>query len=537
MREFIRKWSLDDHSVTILAALNAEQSDQIMREFRPSRAATVDNFNPKFVSFCKSRTGAHIPYHGKKHGLGNANPDLVLNRTAPGQGFPNARDRDSVQQFCRGFGLDKRCEDLLLNLPLGVRQTVMQEFKPRKDQDPIRMFISFTRSRSSMENSEHHFIKRFNLDDQAKSFLYALEISMRKEVMETFAPKNPDGNMNPVFMSFAKSMRARREAKLGKEARGGPAPHDHGSRPQHPSEHHRSAAIQPNLAHAAGRRNSGGGSGSREVDRFVRQYDLDQSCEQELMKYDSNTQEILMKDFKPKDTSRNVSKLFLAYISAKAARATVMASQQGRTTREVPRTQRSSIIPQPRPRDQPGNTMVTGYGSVAVQKKPYDSHPHVHKPKIRVGEPIRKEYDARNARPVRVPVRKEPSKRDHTPPRRDDDSRRKDEARREERESKKTSGRRGSVDSEQMAVVKKFASRHKLNSKATSLLHNLSTEEQNMMMVHFDPDQRRETSNQFIALVERKTKRKVREADSPDGHRAKKVPRIEESKTKERRRR
>ena len=32
------------------------------------------------------------------------------------------------------------------------------------------------------------------------------------------------------------------------------------------------------------------------------------------------------------------------------------------------------------------------------------------------------------------------------------------------------------------------------------------------MMVHFDPDQRRETSNQFIALVERKTKRKVREA-------------------------
>lgn len=265
------------------------------------------------------------------------------------------------------------------------------------------------------------------------------------------------------------------------------------------------------------------------MDRFVRQYDLDHNCEQELMKYDSNTQEILMKDFKPKDTSRNVSKLFMAYIGAKAARATVMASQQGRESRDVPRTRtRSSIIPQPRPLDQPGNTMATGHGSASLQKRPYDSHHHE---KIRVGEPIRKEYDDRNSRPIKMPPRKEPTHRDE--PRREES--RRDEPRREERESKKSSGRRGSVDSEQMAVVKKFATRNKLNSKATTLLNSLSTEEQNMMMVHFDPDQRREASNQFISLVERKTKRKVRD-DSPD-HRPKKVSRTEESKSKERRRR
>merc|ERR1712194_110010 len=107
------------------------------------------------------------------------------------------------------FPMDERAFDFLLQQPVEVQETVIMEFRPRRDGDPdysgaITSFVKnvANRMRSDGGSSIQHigqnnvplplveaFRRRYPVDDRAWDFLVQSAPATQRHVIETFKPK------------------------------------------------------------------------------------------------------------------------------------------------------------------------------------------------------------------------------------------------------------------------------------------------------------------------------------------------------------
>eukprot|EP00397_Hematodinium_sp_SG-2012_P010190 GEMP01010298.1.p1 GENE.GEMP01010298.1~~GEMP01010298.1.p1 ORF type:complete len:607 (+),score=152.07 GEMP01010298.1:60-1823(+) len=304
--DFCRKWGLDRASKNALDAVSLDVAEKIIHDFLPNNV-DAEHMDAKFMAFIRSRVPA-APVAAAR---------VPERREAPQSG--GKRD-ESVRDFARRWKLPHECSDALQEIPLGIRTSIMAEFRPHPDADVVKNFMGFLRSRS--EQSSGHFIRRFDLDEMAQGYLMELEPHVRKEVMEVFAPKD-SGNMNPVFMSFAKSVQRRMGGAGGTVVK---APQ---GRPSRREEH--------------------------KIDEFCDRWGLDDECKRRLLSMPTDIQLAAMKDFDPKDTSsKNLSPLFTSFLNSRCRAIDTVGRREERRAapyaREEPRSRPAARAEPPPPR-------------------------------------------------------------------------------------------------------------------------------------------------------------------------------------------
>jgi len=287
-KQFVDNWSLDDQAAQVLAGLPEDILNDVVTTFQP-RDLTRE-VNSVFHAYVRSR--------------------LTRSRTQ--------MRRDELQPFFTKWNLGESSQHLLLDLPVDLQQDIIGGFEPRDTtRDVNGLFQSFARSRGaktsvigtpqpvfpmgvpdsvlhSVTNSGNQhdkdalnqFCAKWNLNQASQSFLMSLppDVRRRSEIMEKFAPKDTERDVNSVFLAFARS-RVKTLGSTTTSSRFGSAPV----------------------------RGRGG------IAAFCSKWNLGAEAMDTLRSLSDHVQDRVMEEFSPRDTSRDVNRVFVSFAVSRAA--------------------------------------------------------------------------------------------------------------------------------------------------------------------------------------------------------------------------
>jgi len=121
---FCRKWNLDESCRDVLESMSGKTREDVMAEFSPPPNA--ENVNRVFVGFARSR-GSNS-----------------RNMPAPSPQLSAAMD-----SFIAQHGLDAKAQDVLVNLKPHMAEEVMATFDGARDGNVNKLFMSFTKMKTS----------------------------------------------------------------------------------------------------------------------------------------------------------------------------------------------------------------------------------------------------------------------------------------------------------------------------------------------------------------------------------------------------
>jgi len=254
---FIEQYQLNSDSADLLNAVNQAVAEDVINNFAPS-TTIQGGHDKKFQAFCRSKT---------------------------------------IAFFCEQWGLNQNSKDLLFSLPPNAQIDVMSEFRPKTynaGDDVNNLFRSFVAKisretggdrrapiggprTSSKSGSTIEFCKRWDLSRDTRAILEQLPADVADGIMNDFAPKNPDTKyINEKFVNFINS---------------------------------RASAVKPGPRTQAGPR---GGGDNANISEFVRKFKLSGECEDILESLPIGTRTSIMSEFNPRGDPTSCFKGFVA---------------------------------------------------------------------------------------------------------------------------------------------------------------------------------------------------------------------------------
>eukprot|EP00927_Polykrikos_kofoidii_P057030 TRINITY_DN5113_c0_g3_i1.p1 TRINITY_DN5113_c0_g3~~TRINITY_DN5113_c0_g3_i1.p1 ORF type:complete len:444 (-),score=111.02 TRINITY_DN5113_c0_g3_i1:103-1434(-) len=130
-----------------------------------------------------------------------------------------------LAEFCAKWGLRVDAQEMLLSLPAELQRKVMAEFNPRDStRDANNIFMKFATGISQASNGAGEleaFVARWNLGDEAQTLLLGLKPPLRLRVMTEFAPRDMTTDVNNIFLKFATGVAIGKGSWKGKGSWGG----------------------------------------------------------------------------------------------------------------------------------------------------------------------------------------------------------------------------------------------------------------------------------------------------------------------------
>jgi hypothetical protein len=327
VQAFIEKWSLQSDAQQVLAGMDGAMQQRVMSEFNPRD--TSRDVNPIFHKFTSSMT-AGVPRVGQQ--ASGAQTAEFVQRWALGpeaevllRGLPphiqhramqEFRPRDASRdangifiKFCSGIaqqkprtgkGGGKGFMDVILPGQQGGFQSPMMAYQPvnfhqqayQQAQNP---YVSGS-AEPVDEIVLEDFVMKWSLSAEAQAALQGLDPAMQNKVISEFAPRDASRDCNPLFHKFVQGLAAKGKGK-GKPA-GFRAPYPYNASPAP-------------MARGGG----GGAGGSATAAAFVAQWNLNQDAQNMMFGFPAEVQLKVMSQFSPRDTSTDVSNIFMKFAS------------------------------------------------------------------------------------------------------------------------------------------------------------------------------------------------------------------------------
>jgi len=236
------------------------------------------------------------------------------------EAVPKPAGYDDIASFVAYWGLDEKCQEVLISLDPASQQRVMNGFHPPELARANKMFMGFARSvkasgggltaqeafggGSSILGGTGNpdlegFVAQWMLDERSQEVLYGLDAATQQRLMSGFYA--PDlGRANRMFMGFVKSVTGKGGggAPTAQQAWGG-------------SSSNFQAAY----------------TGNNAIDGFVAHWGLDEQAQLLLCSLDPATQQTVMNDFYAPDLERS-SRMFMGFVKSVAGKTRAPTAQQ-----------------------------------------------------------------------------------------------------------------------------------------------------------------------------------------------------------------
>jgi hypothetical protein len=335
--EFVARWGIDEGSQTTLLQLDPDTQATVIRGFAPK--AHTQNVDKLFAGYVRSLQSGAAPSRTVPSPIAAAPVEVTF------------EDSAACEAFCTDWGLDQTCVDALLALAPDERSEVTSRFAPKPGtRNLVGLFHSFCGSigqgakaaakgnvnggnvkggwapshapaqprkgkggasggfanNFAVDNALAQevvlFCEHWGLDSACSSQLQSQPHSMQRQVMASFVPKAGTRNVNSLFMSFLRSL-----------TQTAVAPASWGGGQQ-------ALAWSAPPARRADGPSWGNSAGNDVVSTFARSWGLDEECIASLRSCTPRTQREVMASFQPKESTRNVSGLFMGFVRSIAQR-------------------------------------------------------------------------------------------------------------------------------------------------------------------------------------------------------------------------
>eukprot|EP00397_Hematodinium_sp_SG-2012_P049384 GEMP01056932.1.p1 GENE.GEMP01056932.1~~GEMP01056932.1.p1 ORF type:complete len:436 (-),score=86.72 GEMP01056932.1:141-1448(-) len=223
-----------------------------------------------------------------------------------------------MEEFFQRWNLNEASQEAFNTLDMGMQNEIMELFAPRDtSRDANGLFMSFVRSRSSgalppnaagnemFEKQAHHedFFNTWNLHAKSQQALLSLPPSTQADVMLKFQPRDTSRDVNPLFLSFVR----------------GSTGFGPNQQPQVPVRS--PGFVQPIAATHEAKHNSVEDlvpATPESVQSFCMTWNLNEEAVEFLEPLMPKTQTDIMDNFHPRDTSRDVNRIFLSFARSRA---------------------------------------------------------------------------------------------------------------------------------------------------------------------------------------------------------------------------
>lgn len=243
----------------------------------------------------------------------------------------------TVEDFIDRWQINEINQNILLDLSPQSQIDVIDAFAPRDtSRDVNGLFASFLRSRTKTmapsplgvqsprklipvsvprgpvepqitEVEVNKFVNTWNLNEVSEKFLVAIPGQIQRDIIEKFNPRDTERDMNPVFLSYAKS-------RLSKDKGGSDL-----INVRHVSNHHHHATIPaPGMLAVAPVKIPPRNSFVSRND-LARKWNLNHLALQVFDSLQTDVQNRVAKEFAPRDTSRDVNSVFIAFCRSRDA--------------------------------------------------------------------------------------------------------------------------------------------------------------------------------------------------------------------------
>lgn len=243
-------------------------------------------------------------------------------------------DQRNLENFVAHWGLDEKCQEVLISLDPVTLAKVMSGFQPKDLPSASRMFMGFVKSVSGKGGAPtaqqafggggggstsqpaeptgndviDGFIAQWGLDATCQDVLINLDIETQLKILSGFQPRDPSRS-NQMFMGFVKSVTGGKGGGSMGEQAGGDAIDGFAAAlglggPQSRSQLY---SMDPDAQLRV------------KADNFIAQWGLDTQARDALVTLDSETQLRVMSGFKPSDISR-VNQMFMGFVKSVAGK-------------------------------------------------------------------------------------------------------------------------------------------------------------------------------------------------------------------------
>lgn len=238
----------------------------------------------------------------------------------------------TVDDFVERWQLNENSQTLLLDLPPQSQLDLIDAFAPRDaSRDVNGLFTSFVKSRAKTlkpspldtlsprklfpvsvpqgrvepqisEVEVNKFVNTWNLNEVSEKFLVAIPGQIQRDIIEKFNPRDTERDMNGVFLSYAKS-------RLSKDKGGSDLINvGHVGLPSHAPRMLTGPPVKIPPRNAFVSRND-----------LARKWNLNHLALQVFDSLQTDVQNRVAKEFAPRDISRDVNSVFIAFCRSRAA--------------------------------------------------------------------------------------------------------------------------------------------------------------------------------------------------------------------------
>jgi hypothetical protein len=223
--------------------------------------------------------------------------------------FDEILTAEALTEFIAKWKLQDEAQQILWSVPLQVQSKIVMEFKPRDvERDVNAIFIKFAKGvagASQGSDDTLEFIKRWGLGPDASQMLQKLNPQMRGRVMREFSPRDTSSDVNNIFMKFAQGV-ANHVPRVGQGYGKG---YGKGKYVPPPQQHMQQfGPITPSY--------HGGQQGG--LGQFFAGWGLQQESQQFMHSLPPMTQQKIMQEFAPRDTSRDMNAIFMKFATGVA---------------------------------------------------------------------------------------------------------------------------------------------------------------------------------------------------------------------------
>jgi len=316
LQTFFDRFNLNADAQGILANLSPEIQTKVISDFRP-RDETRDCSN-LVMKFAMSLSGK-----GKGKGGGGfaaqhvapfVKPSVTVPASAPA-GMMEEDPEDSIpvptediEAYVMQWALGEEAQSAFLSLPPSKQRKVMNEFNPRDTSSDVnRIFVKFVSGISmragkgggmrlgiqqpqmpataQMNASAEVFILQWSLNEEAAAFFRQQAPDIQQKIVTEFAPRDTSSDVSNLFFKFAQGIISKSRASPGGFA-GAPAA---------------TAQFRPSNPAAS------------EQEKFCVKWNFTPEAVFKLLSLPAETQERVIRDFNPRQTTSDVTNLFMKF--------------------------------------------------------------------------------------------------------------------------------------------------------------------------------------------------------------------------------
>jgi len=318
LQAFFDRWNLNADAQGILTNLSPEAQLKVISEFRPrDESRDCSNLVMKFAMGVSGK--------GKgKGGGGFAAPQQVAplwKTSAPASapaGMMEEDPEDSVplptedfEAYALQWALGEEAQAAFLSLPPSKQRKVMNEFSPRDTTSDVnRIFVKFVSGISMRAGkgggmkvgvqqprmpvtaqtnaSAEEFILQWSLNEEAAAFFRQQSPDVQQKISTEFSPRDTSSDVSNLFFKFAQGIINSRRGSPGGLA-GSPVA--------------ATAQFRPSFANPA----------ASEQEKFCVKWNFTPEAVFKLLSLPEETQEKVIRDFNPRDTTSDVTNLFMKF--------------------------------------------------------------------------------------------------------------------------------------------------------------------------------------------------------------------------------